>query len=668
MTKTIPPFVEFSKPIHDRFVELSKNELFVTVDPDALWELYLASFPEGTNPIYKTRTEHDCSCCKNFIRNIGNVVAYIDGKIQTIWDVKGLPYPYKEVAEALHQFVSTSEITGLFRKSEKTYGAEKSNQLVDGKVIRWNHFYATVANKHYTKSVGEVVGEYNNVVGVFKRGLEELSKTAFQDVLDLIEQKAIYRGEEHLSSIKGFKKMQDAYNKLKTKNEKNNFVWANSCSPFARFRNTVIGTLLVDISSGMDFDAAVRSFESKVAPANYKRPTALITPRMVEDAMKTINQLGIQSSLSRRMAKISDISVNNVLWVNNATKAKMRDGIENLLLAETKAPTKKSQTEKAEEISIDDFMKNILPTVSSMEVMIKNSQMGNFVTLTAPKEEDSENLFKWDNKFAWSYDGNVTDSIKEKVKRAGGNVTNAKMRISLAWFNFDDLDIHITEPNGNEICFYNKCNKLDVDMNNGGRMSQEPVENVSWTSVADGLYKVHVNQYNRRETTKVGCVIEIENNGSIVQLTHAKAMSGKTLIATVKVSNGNIIEIKPASKEIVGGGFTQEKWGVKTETFVPVSTVMFSPNYWDDNKIGNKHHFFILDGCKADEKARGFYNEFLRSDLEKHRKVFEVLADKTKCEIEEEQLSGIGFSSTMNESLVVRVSGKKLQKTFNVSF
>lgn len=49
--------------------------------------MYLASFPPGTNPIYKTNTEHDCTCCKNWIRNLGNVVAIVDGRMETMWDI-----------------------------------------------------------------------------------------------------------------------------------------------------------------------------------------------------------------------------------------------------------------------------------------------------------------------------------------------------------------------------------------------------------------------------------------------------------------------------------------------------------------------------------------------------------------------------------------------------
>lgn len=45
--------------------------------------------------------------------------------------------------------------------------------------------------------------------------------------------------------------------------------------------------------------------------------------------------------------------------------------------------------------------------------------------------------------------GSVADSFKEKVKAAGGNV-DGFMRCSLHWFNYDDLDLHVTEPGGRE--------------------------------------------------------------------------------------------------------------------------------------------------------------------------------------------------------------------------
>ena len=42
----------------------------------------------------------------------------------------------------------------------------------------------------------------------------------------------------------------------------------------------------------------------------------------------------------------------------------------------------------------------------------------------------------------------------------------------------------------------------------------------------------------------------------------------------------------------------------------------------------------------------------------KHRKVFELLAGKTKVEPSDDQLSGVGLSSTVNNYVYLRVTGK----------
>jgi len=487
-------FKPFSKLVHDRFALLSKNELFITVDGDAVWEKYLAAFPEGTNPLYKERTEHDCSCCKQFVRNIGNVVAVIDGKLQSVWGIKGAEEPYQTVADALNAFVTSQAITSLFRTSEQSYGAVQTKQLLEGgAVLSWNHFYGKVDAKHYTKAVGQKVGDYNTTVQVFERGLTELTAGAMEEVLDLIKSNALYRGEEHLPALREFYKAKKGYDLL-SQAERNSYVWLNAGLPVSRFRNTVIGTLIQDLSSGVDLEQAVKSFETKVAPTNYKRPTALITPRMIQDAMKTINEAGLTEDLERRFAKISDVSVNNVLWVDNSVAGQMQGNIENLLMGAATVPVAKAGA--AEPIGIEDFVSKVLPLVHSMEMLVQGQHTNNFVSLTAPVHGSTGKLFKWANDFGWSYDGNITDSIKEKVKKAGGNVTNAKLRVSLAWFNYDDLDIHIYEPDGNHINFRNKCGKLDVDMNAGSGTTRTPVENVSWVSVRDGLYKVVVNQWS----------------------------------------------------------------------------------------------------------------------------------------------------------------------------
>ena len=80
-------FRQFKEAVDLQFQWMSQYPLYTTsVEKDELWATYLSSFPEGTNPIFRKRTEHDCSCCRQFIRAVGNVVAIVEGKLVSIWD------------------------------------------------------------------------------------------------------------------------------------------------------------------------------------------------------------------------------------------------------------------------------------------------------------------------------------------------------------------------------------------------------------------------------------------------------------------------------------------------------------------------------------------------------------------------------------------------------
>lgn len=663
-------FQPFGALVHTRFTQMSKNELFeVDIPPDALWALYLASFPEGTNPKFRVNTEHDCSCCRHFVRGLGNVVSIVNGERQSVWGVKGLEEPYQTVANALNAAVLAAPLSKLYRTTakESKYGAASTKEVREGGHIHtWNHFHGEVAARHIVASPGSVVGDHATSMQVFKRGLEELRPEAFETVLILIDQKALYRGEEHITAIGLFQHAQAAYQAL-APDKREAYLFTNALSKqVSLFRNTVIGTLLVDLSAGVPLDEAVRMFESKVAPANYKRPTALITPRMVEDAMKTITEAGLEPALRRRYATLKDVSVNNVLWADGRAKGQMKGGIEGLLMEAATTPSQAFDPKAAKDISIKDFMESVVPSAVSMSLHLRSSQQGNFMSLTAPIDPESPNLFKWDNKFAWSYDGNVTDSIKEKVKNAGGNVS-APLRVSLAWGNYDDLDLHAECPDGH-VGFYEKKGILDVDMNAGGRRSREPVENLAWKHPKNGHYLIKVDQYNKRETSDVGFTLQLECNGEVQEFSHPQDLRHEVRALAFDYKDGQVLNLKVDPALTGGGAISQDKWGVQTETFVPVSTLMYSPNYWDGNAVGNKHWFFTLENCINPMPTRGIYNEFLKGDLEQHRKVFEVLGDRTKCAPTPEQLSGVGFSSTRSDKATILVKDGKSQQLYNVIF
>lgn len=643
-------FKPFSQAVYAQYNQMAKGELFV-VDVENLFDKYLAAYPKGSNPVFRTRTEHDCQCCKQFVRRLGKVVAIKGNKILTVWDNLDIPSPYKEVSEAMGNIIRNAEIKGVFRTKERKFGVDHN---YDAKNQRYEHFHGEVANRHFATDPETKRSEQDAIFQVCHRGLTEIREDDLKAVIELIEANDLYRGGEHKPAITGFLQLLKDF---KASGCSKNFIWANLDNRNARFRNTVIGTLLTDLAEGKDLDVAVKSFETKVAPMNYKRPTAVISQKMVEQAVQTLTDLGLGGAIYRRYARISDVSVNDVLFVSNASRSKMKDGIAQLLESSVKASS--PDLKKATPITVDAFVKDVVPGAKSLQLFLENRHVGNFVSLTGG--DGPERLFKWNNNFAWSYDGDVTDSVKQRVKAAGGNI-DAKLRVSLSWFNFDDLDLHCVTPDREHIYFGRKNGILDVDMNAGYGNSRNAVENLAFNQLQDGFYKVHVNQYLRRETVDVGFAIEVEFGGVINQYSYPKTVRGDVHCFDLTVKNGKLVTI---DSPLTGGNVSKEKWGVKTETLVPVAAMMNSPNHWGDQQVGAKHLIFALDGCRNPEPTRGIYNEFLRGDLDKHRKVFEVLGSKTKCPSTVDQVSGVGFTSARGDSVTVVVDGRR---SYTLSF
>jgi hypothetical protein len=390
---------------------------------------------------------------------------------------------------------------------------------------------------------------------------------------------------------------------------------------------------------------------------NYKRPTSLVTKAMVEKARQTITDLGLSSALERRFAVLEDINVKDVLFADRASKKRLTD-----VFDEVPVKVTNKKLDKVEEVKIEDFITKILPNITTIEILPENKHMSNFVSLISPSDMTAKHLFKWDNPFSWSYNGNVADSIKERVKNAGGNV-GGEVRISLSWFNHDDLDLHVIEPNGYEIYYGNKGRKsllggiLDVDMN-VQNLVNDPVENICYASkdkMVSGIYRVFVNPFRNRTTENPGFEIEIEINGQVMNLSYDKAVKQRIEVGHIIYDKSTLIgfQVIPLIPET---NVSKEIWNVQTNQFQKVSVMMLSPNYWN-NQVGNKHYFFMLENCINNTNARGFFNEFLISDLDQHRKVFEIVGNKMKAESTPNQMSGVGFSSTQRNSILCRVSG-----------
>lgn len=678
-------FKDFVKAIQKNLQQMSKDSsrLFtVNVDTEELYNLYLDSFPAGTNEIYRERREYDCSCCRHFIRDVGNVVSIKNGELHTIWGINPVSDDkYNVVAAALDAYVKQKAVLGVFLKKEKRIGTPENREMLPtGKINKYEHFFVDlpeicIFKECYGHTLEGDLSQFRDVRNVFKRSLDEISKEAVDTVLELIAQNSLYKGAEWKKQLTEFKNYQKEYGKL-TDEQKELWIWEKSIAAGAvigKIRNHSIGTLLVNISEGMDLDLAVRKYEQIVAPVNYKRPKAIFTKKMLEDAKKTITELGYMDSLQRRFATLDDITVNNILFSNKDAAKRITGAMDLFDEMEQDVAIDPKRFSKVEEISAEDFIKNVLPVAKELEVYLENKHIQNMVSLIAPEVAAAKTMFKWNNGMSWAYTGNITDSdIKENVKAAGGSVAGV-VRFSIQWNDKDgkdnsDLDAHCIEPKGGEHIYFG-CRKslrtrgeLDIDITQPVDQCRASngvaVENITYPSkeyMIPGTYKFFVNQFAYRGSQ--GFKAEIEVNGEIHSYEYNTPVRGDVDVAEVildQAGNFKIVDKLPGNCSMI----SKDVWGIKTLQFTPVSVVCYSPNYWDEQKgIGHQHLFFMLKDCINPEEPNGYYNEFLKPELEQHRRVFEALGAKAHVKDIDDQLSGVGFSLTKRNDLIIKVKG-----------
>lgn len=691
--------IEFNKKVQEKFTEMSKTgKLFrVELTGQQIWDLYLSSFSKEDNPIFRdpNSTSKNCNHCNNFIRRYGNIVSVDENyKITTMFDID-IDNEFKNTGKILSKAIKTSKITEVFfetfnelnslpyescTKSNKIFQlgtasnpkrytkeeSEKYGIVKPNEVRTFNHIHLFI-NKEFVdtsgNSVESIMGNYRDAKNVFQRAMEIISLDTLKLVKDLINQGSLLDGTAHLYKIEQIIPLKEEYDSLSTK-QRDNWCWVKSYKlPFAKFKNELIGVLCSELSEGEELNKACQSWNKRVDPANYMKVTAPITKKQIEEARTFVEENGYTESFNRRFATIDDIKVSEILHSNvGEGKIKSVSIFDNVKSTSTRH--KRNEFDGVEEVTIDKFMKDILPSCSSVEAFLTNNHHGNLVSLTtASVNGQSKPIFKWDNNYSWTFNGNLAgkSQLKEAVKDAGGNVSGV-LRFSISWnkngTDILDFDAHALEPTGNHIYFgsykgqkTSMSGMLDVDMIRPQKMG---VENIVWDNLSkmkDGEYRFTIVNYDSGNNT--GFEAEIEFNGEIFHYEKGGNVKGNTPIAVVTLKKGQftIRHYLPETNS------SREIYGLETNQFHKVNLICLSPNHWGKNNVGNKHYFFMINNCKSPVPIRSFHNENLLPELSKHRKVLEVLGATNMIETSNKQLSGIGFNSTVRDELIVKLQG-----------
>ena len=147
-----------------------------------------------------------------------------------------------------------------------------------------------------------------------------------------------------------------------------------------------------------------------------------------------------------------------------------------------------SEDEREDELNLRlDWIDEYGPPLGEHATVVAEEDVGSGVEVSETSQEDEA-------------------VIKARIEREGGD--SGTVQISLAWDDYNDLDLHVFCPSGERIYFNSRksgCGGvLDVDMN-VRPVSDEPVENVVWKGNAPlGPYKVgvHFYKHHRKRRTK----------------------------------------------------------------------------------------------------------------------------------------------------------------------
>lgn len=694
---------KFTEKIQEQFNKMcATGKLFrSSLSGQEVWDLYLNSFE--ADPIFRDpeSSEHNCKLCNNFIRRYGNIVA-IDANynIITMFDIEteGEFIPVTNALSKALQSAKISEVffetyqelnslnyekcnkqNSLFRlginKNVKRYTkeeAEKFGVVKPNEIREFNHLHLDIPAAFVDmsgKSVESLMADYRSAKEVFQRAMETISLDTLNLVKDLINQGSLLDGQTHLYKIEQIIPFKKEFETLSS-TQKENWCWLTSYKlPFAKFRNELIGVLCSELAEGEELNKACQSWNKRVDPANYMKAVAPITKKQIEEAKKFVQENGYEESFNRRFATMDDIKASEILH-SNVGKAEVKsvsifDGVKS-----TSTRHKRNEFDGVEEVSIDKFMKDILPGCTSVEALLLNSHDGNMVSLTTANIENSKPIMKWDNNYSWTFNGNLAgkSQIKANVKAAGGKITGI-LRSSLQWNDEDtkgsiDFDLHCKTP-FSEIYYSNKLDRtskgwLDVDMICPTSIG---IENITWQeTLKDGSYKFFVRNFSGHKNHK-GFKFEIEFDGNIFNYQYNQPFVGDITVATITVKNG-VMEI---AHHLPESSMSKDIYGLETNQFHKVNLVCLSPNHWGTNNVGNKHYFFMLDKCKSPVSIRSFHNENLIPELANHRKVLEVLGTTNMIDSTDKQLSGLGFNATVKDELIVKLSGSH-KRTIKIKF
>ncbi len=413
-----------------------------TVETSDLDVIYLGQFAS-----FADRQHHTCSACRHFLHRYGDLVVMdSSGTIHSaMWpDVtdaafEKVPAEYVEQVRTLARVVGHGRVKGVFLSKESVWG-----QPVTGE---WKHFAvspSTLMFRHPLLSAGQAMAEKREHFGTLNRALAEFPAALIGQALTFLEADALYRSEKVEGVARFLHKLQHDLDGTKGE-QRRNIVWravAGAPAGFCTPRSSMIGTLLEDMATGMDFEAVKARFASKMHPLRYQRPQTTASSGNIEQAEKIVAQLGLEPALRRRFARLDEVQT---VWKPSAeAPTKEAGGVFGHLQARASAEARIAAQVVPVSTTWEKFARTVLPNALGMDLFVSGSM--SFGALVTAVDPAAPPLFQWDredarNPVSWYlYHGGSQPGRWSLPDHAWAKVTGIALRPN-AWGNVQ-MDHH----------------------------------------------------------------------------------------------------------------------------------------------------------------------------------------------------------------------------------
>ncbi|RXW18179.1 hypothetical protein EST38_g7676 [Candolleomyces aberdarensis] len=370
----------------------------------SLFERYLSSLDEDLRP------EHNCNSCRDFLTRFGDLCrVQDDGTLRPlIWPQTAndqVPAIYRNLVKGLTKLFEGKGVMHEYRIASNNH---RSLGEQPTKSSRFVHFHVQLGD---TTPLANPLNQLSTdtAYDMLARALDDYDASIIQEAHHLLHHK-LSHSTSHRPAISWMKRTAETIknfngDEVQKRNLVSRYASDAPLGFLSALRGGLIGTLLTDIKSGLEFDDISRKWNSLANGLAYMRPTAPPSAGNVRVAEKSFADLGYtKDDLMRYFMTIDQIPDAAVLWKDHAvwsqiTSSRSVEDGQNLIFASVGSKTAnpvassssltkfKDDQGPPTNISFHKFVRKTLPDAESIELEIASTRVLTFFTVGPPNSK-----------------------------------------------------------------------------------------------------------------------------------------------------------------------------------------------------------------------------------------------------------------------------------------